>query len=97
MKKDTVICRCEEITYGEILQAIHEGATTLDGVKRMTRAGKGFCQGRTCRTIISQIIREETGKMAEGKDLSASRPPVRTVTIADLLREENAEKGEETV
>lgn len=47
--KDIIICRCEEITKGEIIQAIRDGATTVDGIKRMTRAGKGLCQGRTCR------------------------------------------------
>ena len=88
MKEDTIICRCEEITYAEIVETIREGASTLDGVKRMCRAGKGFCQGRTCRSLVGQILREETGKTAEGKDISSSRPPVRTITIEDLLREE---------
>ena len=49
MEDHVIICRCEEITYGEIKQAIRDGATTLDGIKRVTRAGKGLCQGRTCR------------------------------------------------
>ena len=47
MEDHVIICRCEEITYGEIKQAIRDGATTLDGIKRVTRAGKGLCQGRT--------------------------------------------------
>ena len=38
--KDIIICRCEEITKGEIIQAIRDGATTVDGIKRMTRSGK---------------------------------------------------------
>lgn len=50
--KDIIICRCEEITKGEIIQAIRDGATTVDGIKRMTRAGKGLCQGRTCRPPV---------------------------------------------
>lgn len=41
-----IICRCEKVTEGEILDAIHRplGATSLDGVKRRTRAGMGRCQ-----------------------------------------------------
>ena len=60
MEDHVIICRCEEITYGEIKQAIRDGATTLDGIKRVTRAGKGLCQGRTCRTLITQIC-DRTG------------------------------------
>ena len=87
MNDDVIICRCEEITCGEIRKAIREGAATLDGVKRMTRAGKGLCQGRTCRTLVSQILREETMRAAKGEELSSSRPPVRVVSIEDLVRE----------
>ena len=54
--KDIIICRCEEITKGEIIQAIRDGATTVDGIKRMTRAGKGLCQGRTCRPLVEAIL-----------------------------------------
>lgn len=67
MDDNIIICRCEEITYGEIKQAIREGARTIDGIKRMTRAGKGLCQGRTCRAVIIQILRQEVKKMPEGE------------------------------
>ena len=66
MEDHVIICRCEEITYGEIKQAIRDGATTLDGIKRVTRAGKGLCQGRTCRTLITQILNQELGRAPEG-------------------------------
>lgn len=87
MEDHVIICRCEEITYGEIKKAILEGATTLDGIKRMTRAGKGLCQGRTCRALINEIIRQELGDYPLGKDFSSSRPPVRTVSIENLMDE----------
>lgn len=85
MEDHTIICRCEEITYGEIKQAIRDGATTLDGVKRMTRAGKGLCQGRTCRTLVSQILRQELGREPKGEDLSTFRPPVRTIRVENMM------------
>lgn len=70
-----IICRCESITEGEILEAIHRpvGATTLDGVKRRTRAGMGRCQGGFCSPKITKILSEELGVPMEeirksGKD-----------------------------
>ena len=55
-KKNAYVCRCEEVTQEEIIAAIQAGDTTLDSVKRRTRAGMGFCQGRTCRRLVAQLI-----------------------------------------
>lgn len=59
-----VICRCELVTEGEILEAIHRplGATTLDGVKRRTRAGMGRCQSGFCAPKVVEILARELGK-----------------------------------
>jgi glycerol-3-phosphate dehydrogenase len=56
-----VICRCETITEGEILDAIHSpcGAKTIDGVKRRTRAGMGRCQGGFCGPRVTAILARE--------------------------------------
>ena len=56
-----VICRCELVTEGEILEAIHRpvGATTLDGVKRRTRAGMGRCQAGFCSPKTLEILARE--------------------------------------
>ncbi len=56
-----VICRCETITEGEILDAIHRplGARSLDGVKRRTRAGMGRCQGGFCSPKVMEILARE--------------------------------------
>lgn len=56
-----VICRCETITEGEIVDAIHRpvGARTVDGVKRRTRAGMGRCQGGFCGPRVTQILSRE--------------------------------------
>ncbi len=55
-----IVCRCEEITLGEIKRAITENpkATTVDGIKRRTRAGMGRCQGGFCQPTIVKIISE---------------------------------------
>ena len=57
----SIICRCEEISEGEILDAIHGilGATTLDGVKRRTRAGMGRCQSGFCSPRVMEILARE--------------------------------------
>ena len=59
-----VVCRCELVTEGEILDAIHRplGATTLDGVKRRTRAGMGRCQAGFCSPKVVEILAGELGK-----------------------------------
>jgi glycerol-3-phosphate dehydrogenase len=59
-----IICRCEEVSEGEILDAIHGilGATTLDGVKRRTRAGMGRCQSGFCSPRVMDILARELGK-----------------------------------
>ena len=54
-----IICRCEEITYGEIIDAIKSGRRSVKAIKRVTRAGMGACQGRTCGRLIMQILVEE--------------------------------------
>jgi len=59
----TVICRCETITEGEIIDAIHRvpGARSIDGVKRRTRAGMGRCQGGFCSPRVLEILSRELG------------------------------------
>ena len=53
---DAVICRCEEVTKSQIFQALQAGDLSIDAIKKRTRAGMGFCQGRTCRRLIAQMI-----------------------------------------
>ncbi len=56
-----IICRCETVTEGEIIETIRRnpGATTTDGVKRRVRAGMGRCQGTFCGPKVMEIISEE--------------------------------------
>lgn len=64
----TIVCRCETVTEGEILDAIHRvpGARSLDGVKRRVRAGMGRCQGGFCGPKVMEILaREQNISMAE--------------------------------
>lgn len=60
-----IICRCETVTEAEIVDAIHRGATTVDGVKRRTRAGMGRCQGGFCAPRVMEILSRELGVPTE--------------------------------
>ena len=58
-----VVCRCETVTEGEILDAIQRplGARSLDGIKRRTRAGMGRCQAGFCSPKVMEILARELG------------------------------------
>lgn len=77
-----VICRCEEITEGEILEAIRKNppARDVDGVKRRTRAGMGRCQGGFCMPAVAELLSEELGitfenvtKSGKGSEITFER------------------------
>ena len=56
-----VICCCEDVTKAEVLEAIHRGATTLDGVKRRIGTGMGRCQGSRCQQRLIELLAQELG------------------------------------
>jgi len=58
-----IVCRCEEISKGEIIESLRRSipCDTLDGVKRRVRPGMGRCQGGFCSPLVAQIIAEEKG------------------------------------
>lgn len=78
------ICRCEEIAEGEILQAIAEGAQSINDVKRRTRAGMGLCQGIFCTRSIAEIIHSATNRPLAAIVPMTARPPVRLVPLGQL-------------
>lgn len=58
-----IVCRCEEVSKGEVLDALRSPLTvpTIDGIKKRVRPGMGRCQGGFCSPLIAKIIHEETG------------------------------------
>ncbi len=88
---DTIVCRCESITAGEIRQAIREGTTNLNDIKKRTRSGMGYCQGTNCQPAIAALLtREFDADPAKIKSFT-TRPPARPVPL-NLLAVEMAEK-----
>jgi len=84
--KDTeiMICRCEDISRERILACIAEGYETLDEIKRVTRAGMGPCQGRTCRNLIASELSRAYNVPMEEVLMTTFRPPVKPISIGAL-------------
>jgi NAD(P)H-nitrite reductase large subunit len=78
---DMIVCRCEEVTVGEIRKAIGEGARDLDSVKRMTRAGAGLCQCKTCYNLVASLLHAANGTPRSELHPFTVRPPVRPVPV----------------
>ena len=70
---DMIICRCEEITRGEI--------------RRYLRAGMGLCQGQTCSRIVKGILASELGVSPAGLTPATSRGPIRPTEMTTLAAE----------
>jgi NAD(P)H-nitrite reductase large subunit len=83
---EVIICRCEEITRGEIRRAIHDGMRTTGEVKRFLRAGMGLCQAQTCQRLVQTILSRELGLRPAQLGSIKGRMPVRPVVMGDLGR-----------
>lgn len=82
--EDTLICRCQEVTLGQVRKAIREGARSLREVKLATEAGMGLCQGRTCTRLIAREIARQTGVPEADLLTRRARSPVRPVPLEAL-------------
>ena len=76
-----IICRCEEITKGEIRKAVHEGMFTLTEIRRYLRTGMGLCQGQTCGKLVMGIVAREVGVPSSELDAASSRAPMRPIEM----------------
>jgi len=82
----TMVCRCEEVTVGDVTAVLDNGAASAGDVKRRTRLGMGRCQGRYCAPILQHILAERKGAKIDGRSGFAPRVPVKPFAIEDLLR-----------
>lgn len=82
--KDIIICRCEDLTREAILECIEAGYCTIDEIKRVTRAGMGPCQGRTCRMLIAQELSNYYGTPMEEILMPTFRPPTKPISMGAL-------------
>ena len=84
---DLIICRCEEVTRAEINETIRQGVTRPNEVKRLTRAGMGLCQGKTCGRLMAGILSAKTHQpLHKIKPSTLGPPPPREGTVGFLWR-----------
>ena len=96
-RDNTIICRCEDISRAELHEWIARGMTSIDELKRMTRATMGPCQGRTCRQLIMQEIAAVTGQPMEAVTMPTFRQPLKGVTLGAVADMAHPKDEEETV
>lgn len=87
---DMIICRCEEVTKGEIRRAVHAGMYTLTDIRRFLRTGMGLCQGQTCAKLVKGIVARELGVSPAVLEPATARAPMRPIemkVMADDLGE----------
>jgi thioredoxin reductase len=82
---ETVICRCEDVTMGNIKKALLDGFQTPGAIKRATRIGMGRCQGRICGSVLYDIVAAYTKKPGSKIPLLSVRPPVKPISLGSLV------------
>ncbi|TPG53760.1 FAD-dependent oxidoreductase [Roseomonas nepalensis] len=80
----TIVCRCEEITAGQVREAARLGATGPNQAKAYLRAGMGPCQGRMCGTTVAAVIAAERGISIEQAGTLRPRAPFKPLTVGEL-------------
>lgn len=84
---DTIICRCEEITAGQIRSVLPAGKIDLNDIKRRIRPGSGWCQGRTCGPITVEMLARHLSLSPEEIFRMNQRPPSKPIPLSMLTGE----------
>lgn len=84
---DMLICRCEEVTKGEIRKAVHAGMFTIEELRRFLRNGMGLCQGQTCEKLVKGIVARELGVRPTDIEPAVSRAPMRPIEMKVLAND----------
>ena len=81
---DTIVCRCEEVTAGQVREAVRIGVTGPNQLKAFLRCGMGPCQGRLCGLTVNAVIANERGVAPDQVGYYGIRPPVKPITLGEL-------------
>ncbi|MDH0746835.1 NAD(P)/FAD-dependent oxidoreductase [Pseudomonas sp. GD03842] len=84
---NVVVCRCEELTAGEIRQFVALGCTGPNQAKSFGRCGMGPCQGRLCGLTVTEVIAKARGVSAFEVGYYRIRPPIKPITLGELAGE----------
>ncbi|NSZ19688.1 FAD/NAD(P)-dependent oxidoreductase [Agrobacterium vitis] len=80
----TIVCRCEEVTAGDIRRNIALGVQGPNQLKSFLRCGMGPCQGRVCGLPVTEIIARERGEDPQTIDYYRIRPPLKPLVLSEL-------------
>jgi Pyridine nucleotide-disulphide oxidoreductase/BFD-like [2Fe-2S] binding domain len=84
----TIVCRCEEVTAGQLLDGLSRGLGSINALKAATRITMGRCQGRNCLRTVADLVARERGCGLADLAYPQARPPARPVPLGDLVRED---------
>jgi len=84
---DVMVCRCEELTAGEIRRFVALGCTGPNQAKSFGRCGMGPCQGRLCGLTVTEVIASARGVPASEVGYYRIRPPIKPITLGELAGE----------
>jgi thioredoxin reductase/bacterioferritin-associated ferredoxin len=87
---ETVVCRCEDVTRGEIEETLEAGAFEVNQLKSWTRCGMGPCQGRMCGDVTARLVAGKVGGREKAGSWTA-RVPIRPVPMEFLIGDYNYE------
>jgi len=83
---DLVVCRCEEVTAGQLRQCVREtGAQEMNRLKALTRVGMGRCQGRTCGVAAAEILAHAAGKAPADVGRLRGQMPIKPLPFAVMV------------
>ncbi|RXV70209.1 FAD/NAD(P)-binding oxidoreductase [Roseovarius sp. A46] len=88
----TVICRCEEVTAGDIRNYARIGCLGPNQTKAFGRAGMGPCQGRYCGLTVTALLAEANGQSPDETGYYRIRPPLKPITLGELASMDGPEK-----
>jgi NADPH-dependent 2,4-dienoyl-CoA reductase/sulfur reductase-like enzyme len=89
---ETVVCRCEEVTAGEIRRCVADGCVGPNQVKSFARPGMGPCQGRMCGLTVAEIVAAARGLPVAEVGYYRLRQPLKPVTLGELAQMEEVAK-----
>lgn len=83
---ETLACRCEEVTAGDVRKAVDGGCHAIEAVKQYTRCGMGACQGRMCGSTVPEVIADARGIPVSAVGTYSQRTPVKPLPLTELAK-----------
>ncbi|SFB14801.1 BFD-like [2Fe-2S] binding domain-containing protein [Lentibacillus halodurans] len=88
MTENMIICRCEEVTYKALVETANQYNCSARELKLRTRAGMGYCGGRTCRHMVDKMAADLT--ITKQTDITLKyQPPIRPISFGHLGADES--------